>query len=327
MRLRPFATVSIAAASVVLLAGCAGIGGNAATPSASPSATAPVDLCDAMADPGAASDAVTVTGDAGAAPEVSFDSPLTVDDVQVTMLDEGDGEPLVAGDYISFAFNAFSAETGEPLGTAGYEPGEMLPVQISSQSGLGQLLGCSAPGTRVVATFPAAEATDTTQAAPAEVYVIDLLSVVPTAAWGTPQDPVDGMPVVSLADDGAPLIEIPDADPPIETEVATLKKGEGAEVATGDSVLIQFRGMRWSTGKLFDGGDTWDGGTPYSAQTTGFVPGFQKALEGHTVGSQVLVVIPPVDGYGEGEINETDLKGETLVFVVDILGVQHVQSE
>lgn len=326
MRLRPFATVSIAAVSAVLLAGCSGLGGNTPTPTSSPTPEAVVDLCDAMAAPGAASDAVEVTGEAGSKPEVSFASPLEVDDVQVTVLDEGSGDPLEAGDFISFAFNAFSAESGDSLGTAGYEAGEMLPVQISAQSGLGQLLGCSAPGTRVVATFPASEATETTQAAPAEVYVIDLLSVVPTAAWGEPQDPVAGMPVVTLEDDGTPQIEVPDADPPTETEVATLKKGDGAEVKTGDSVLIQFRGARWSTGKLFDGGDTW-GDKPYSAQTTGFVPGFQKALEGHTVGSQVLVVIPPADGYGEGEINETDLKGETLVFVVDILGVQHVQSE
>jgi peptidylprolyl isomerase len=52
------------------------------------------------------------------------------------------------------------------------------------------------------------------------------------------------------------------------------------------------------------------------------VAGFQQALEGQTVGSQVLVVIPPAAGYGEGEINDQDLTGETLVFVIDILGVQ-----
>ena len=40
------------------------------------------------------------------------------------------------------------------------------------------------------------------------------------------------------------------------------------------------------------------------------------------MGSQVLVTMTPADGYGEGEINANDLKGETLVFVVDILGAQ-----
>ncbi|WP_148285558.1 FKBP-type peptidyl-prolyl cis-trans isomerase, partial [Microbacterium sp. B24] len=86
-------------------------------------------------------------------------------------------------------------------------------------------------------------------------------------------------------------------------------------------VLVQYTGVRWSDGKTFD--STWDkGGVPTSFTTTGVVPGFRKALEGQTVGSQVLVTMPPADGYGEGEINTNDLKGETLVFVVDILGAQ-----
>ena len=51
-----------------------------------------------------------------------------------------------------------------------------------------------------------------------------------------------------------------------------------------------------------------------------------RFLEGQTVGSQVLVVIPPKDGYGEGDINANDLKGETLVFVVDIIGAQKAQG-
>ena len=56
--------------------------------------------------------------------------------------------------------------------------------------------------------------------------------------------------------------------------------------------------------------------------TTELIAGYKEALEGQTVGSQVLVVIPPEFAYGEGEINEDDLTGETLVFVVDILDTQ-----
>ncbi|WEK13941.1 MAG: FKBP-type peptidyl-prolyl cis-trans isomerase [Candidatus Microbacterium phytovorans] len=322
MRLRPLVTVSIAAASAVLLAGCSGLGGNAASPA--PTSTAAVDLCDAMAPSGAASESVTVGGDFGSAPTIEFDSPLKVDELQATVLTEGDGEQTSAGDYISYALTAYGADEGDELVTLGYKPGELMPSQISAESPLGQILGCNGPGTRVVATFPATPATETAAAIAAEVYVIDVLDIVPTAAWGASQDPVDGMPVVTLAEDGTPSVEIPDADPPTETEVATLKKGDGYEVQDGDYVLIQYYGVRWSNGEVFD--QTWDG-TPYAAQTTGFVEGFQKALTGFPVGSQVLVVIPPAEGYGEGEINETDLKGETLVFVVDILGAQHVESE
>lgn len=323
MRLRPLATVSIAAASVLLLAGCSGSADDPTSPS--PTASAAVDLCDAIAPSGSASEAITVDGDFGAAPKVTFDSPLQVDQLQATVLTEGDGEPTEAGDYVQYALTAIGAETGEEIVAIGYEPGELLPSQISSENPLGQILGCHPAGTRVTATFPATAATENQQAIASEVYVIDLLSVVPTAAWGEPQDPVDGMPVVTLADDGAPSIEIPEGDAPTETKVATLKEGDGYEVQAGDGVLIQYSGVRWSTGEVFD--ETWNGGSPYTAATSNFVPGFQKALEGQKVGSQVLVVIPPADGYGEGEINETDLKGETLAFVVDILGAQHVEAQ
>jgi len=325
VRLRPFVTVSIAAASAVLLAGCSGLGGTTASPTPTGTATAAVDLCDAIAPSGAASESVTVDGEVGSAPTISFDAPLQVDELQATVLQEGDGEPTQAGDYVQYALTAYGADEGEEFVTLGYEPGELLPSQISSDSPLGQILGCNAPGSRVVATFPATPATETSEAIASEVYVVDLLAVVPTAAWGEPQDPVSGLPVVTLADDGAPTIEIPDADPPAETEVATLKEGDGYTVQDGDYVLIQYSGVRWSNGEVFD--ETWNGKAPYAAQTTGFVEGFQKALVGFPVGSQVLVVIPPAEGYGEGEINESDLKGETLAFVVDILGAQHVETE
>ncbi len=321
MRLRPLATVSIAAVSALLLAGCTG----AANDTPSPSASASGDLCSAIASSGSASESITVEGEAGKAPKVSFEAPLEVTGLEATVLDKGDGEATQAGDYVQYALSAYSAETGEELVTLGYEPGELLPSQISPDNPLGQILGCSAPGTRVAATFPETPATDSSQAIASEVYVLDLLSVVPTAAWGEPQDPVSGMPVVTLAEDGAPTIEIPDADAPTETTVETLKEGDGYTVQAGDYVLIQYSGARWSNGEVFD--ETWNGKSPYTGQTTGFVKGFQKALEGHKVGSQVLVVIPPADGYGEGEINTEDLKGETLVFVVDILGAQHVEAE
>ena len=84
---------------------------------------------------------------------------------------------------------------------------------------------------------------------------------------------------------------------------------------------MQYTGVKWSDGSVFD--SSWENGAPASFQTTGVVDGFRQALEGQTVGSQVLVVIPPALGYGEGEINDDDLVGETLVFVVDILGTQH----
>jgi peptidylprolyl isomerase len=216
---------------------------------------------------------------------------------------------------VTYALTAFNSETGEKLGSIGYGEDPVLPVQISPDNPVGQILGCAAPGTRVVVAYPPADPN------PGQVYVFDFIATVPNAAWGEQQEPVAGMPEVTLADDGAPTIEIPDGDAPADLELATLKKGDGAVVASGDTVLVQYIGVKWSDGTVFD--SSWENGAPASFQTTGVVDGFRQALEGQTVGSQVLVVIPPALGYGEAGSSDNELAGETLVFVVDILGTQH----
>lgn len=314
MRLRPLAALSAVALSAILLAGCSGGGGGDASPSASASAAA--DLCSSAAPSGAVSDGITVTGDFGTVPTVDFTKPIDTTDLtlQRTVQTKGTGAAIAAGDFVSYAATILDGATGSVLSQAGYTPGEILPEQISP-SNLGQIFGCATVGSRL--TLATATGNETT---PSVVYVIDVLGITPTAAWGEEQAPVAGMPTVSLGDGGAPAITIPEGQtPPTETQVATLKKGDGPVVQAGNQVLLQYTGVRWSNGETFD--STWDkGGVPTSFATNKVVAGFQKALEGQTVGSQVLVTMTPADGYGEGDINTTDLKGETLVFVIDILG-------
>ena len=95
------------------------------------------------------------------------------------------------------------------------------------------------------------------------------------------------------------------------------------QAKSGDTVRIHYTGTL-KDGSVFD--SSWEAGTPASFQTTGVVDGFRQALEGQTVGSQVVVVIPPAAGYGEEGSSDNELAGETLVFVVDILGTQHAAA-
>lgn len=308
MRLRRLTVLSVAAVSALLLAGCSGT-------TEAPAEETSSALCAGQAASGEASESVTVEGAVGEAAAATFEAPLEVSELQVTTLEEGDGDQIAVGDFIAYTLTAYDAESGEELTSMGYEPGQILPTQITEGTVFSQVFGCSTVGSRVVAAFPA----DETVAS--EVYVLDLLSVVPTAAWGEEQEPVEGMPTVELAEDGTPTITVPETDAPTETEIAVLTKGDGYEVQEGDNLLIQFRGARWSTGEVFEGGDTWESGSPYIGQMQ-FIEGFQQAIVGQPVGSQVIVVIPPAAGYGEGEINADDLVGETLVFVIDILGAQ-----
>jgi len=305
VRFRPLAVTTVAAAALAL-AGCA------AGPEPAPTGAA-ASLCDAVAPAGAASDAVEVSGEVGVQPTARFAAPLTVDDVQSTVVVAGSGERVDSGQFVTYAVTAFDAQSGALVDSAGYAPGEILPSQISPDSVIGRVLGCATVGTRVAATLPA------TGSSAAAVYVIDLLGITPTAAWGEPQQPRPGAPEVDVQDDGAPIITIPAGDPPTDVAVDTLRRGDGPVVQPGDSVLVQYTGARWSDGSVFD--SSWDRGTPASFVTTQVVDGFRQALEGQSVGSQVLVVVPPAFGYGAAEGNE--LQNETLVFVVDILGTQH----
>ena len=51
------------------------------------------------------------------------------------------------------------------------------------------------------------------------------------------------------------------------------------------------------------------------------IPGWDKGLVGQHIGSRVLLVIPPADGYGKTGNPQAGIKGtDTLVFVVDVLG-------
>ena len=50
------------------------------------------------------------------------------------------------------------------------------------------------------------------------------------------------------------------------------------------------------------------------------IPAWDEGLVGQTVGSQVLLVVPPDKGYGADGNPDIGVKGtDTMVFVVDIL--------
>ena len=52
------------------------------------------------------------------------------------------------------------------------------------------------------------------------------------------------------------------------------------------------------------------------------IPGWKKGLMGETGGCRVLLIVPPADAYPNGSINPPVKKGETLIYVIDILSAQ-----
>lgn len=308
-RALPILTV---AALAVALVGCAA---DAPAPETSDEPAA-----DACVAPGASSDAVNVTGEFGSAPTVEFDAPLDASSSERTIVVEGSGEQLAAGAVASLHYTAYNGTTGESLGSTSYEPGDEIPYLVGGASTLAALedaVVCTPVGSRVVGVSAAPDGFSDIAAGEAIVFVVDVLDAA-TRASGEPQDPVEGMPTVELETDGTPEITVPSGfETPSESRSAVLIQGDGREVGATDHVYLHYRGIDAATGETFD--QSW-GRAPLANSASGFIPGFTNALVGQKVGSQFIVVIPPVEGYGEAsEANTHDLAGKTLVFVVDVL--------
>lgn len=306
MRVRSIAALSVAVASALLLAGCTGPDGTDEAGAGG--------MCDAAAPSGAASEGVEVGGAAGAAPTVTFDTPLEVTEVERTVVTEGEGAAVGAGDYVQYALAAFDAASGEQLGVMGYDA-PIQPQQTSPESALGAFFGCATVGSRVVVTLPANESGGE---APA-VYVLDLLDATPADEWCMPEPFGPERPAVEFDEQGAPTVTVPAVESPAHTNLEVLVAGDGDVVEPGDEVEVHYEGVRWSDGTVFD--SSWERGTSLSFATDGVVAGFGRALEGQKVGSTVLVAMPAMCGYGVTGTSQHELDGEALVFVVQILGV------
>lgn len=140
-------------------------------------------------------------------------------------------------------------------------------------------------------------------------------SLALTKATGEAQPVQTGFPTISLADNGEPTIKQVGGAAPAEFKLATTIKGTGNVVTLSDLVTVHYSGWVWG-GDLFD--SSWTRGEPAQFSLQQVIPGFTKALEGQTVGSQVIAVIPPAEGYGEQEVGGIPANS-TLIFVVDIL--------
>ncbi|MEV7423162.1 MULTISPECIES: FKBP-type peptidyl-prolyl cis-trans isomerase [unclassified Streptomyces] len=130
----------------------------------------------------------------------------------------------------------------------------------------------------------------------------------------------NGLPAISA---GAKFGEKPTLDkgegtPPKELKVDVLSQGDGAKVAKGEAIQVNYLGQSWDSAKPFD--NSFDRKQPFDL-TLGagmVIKGWDQGLEGQKVGSRVELGIPPDLGYGAQ--GQGDIKpNSTLVFVVDIL--------
>ncbi|MEI5099639.1 FKBP-type peptidyl-prolyl cis-trans isomerase [Streptomyces sp. PmtG] len=154
------------------------------------------------------------------------------------------------------------------------------------------------------------------------VFVVDIVNTYgpKSSAKGkdVAQDNKD-LPKVGTNTDGkAPSVDVPKAAAPKKVVATYVIEGDGDEVKESDSLLCQYKGVLWSDGKEFD--SSYKRKQLAQFQLAQVVPGWRKGLTGKKVGSRVLVVVPPKDGYADKPPQGSPIKKDsTLVFAVDIL--------
>ena len=119
-----------------------------------------------------------------------------------------------------------------------------------------------------------------------------------------------------------PDIEIPEGAPSYQLEIEDLVVGEGEEAVAGKMVDVHYVGVAWSTQQEFD--SSWDRGStfPFALGKGKVIPGWDQGVAGMKVGGRRRLTIPPDLGYGQRGAGGVIKPGETLVFIVDLVGVR-----
>lgn len=293
--------------------------------------------CTPVVPTGESAGYVEATGSFGSQPEVEFPTPLQTDGAQQAVIDAGEGDPIARGQIVDFQVSLFNGENGELITASAYDD-EEAPLRRTAGAELDLLaeaVQCAQVGSRIAVTGTIADVFGADTLDPslglgnddAVVMVLDVQAAYLGRATGIPQLGASGIPAVVTTPDGIPGVTIPNEEPPTELRSHTLVLGQGPAIEEGDRAVVHYTGLLWSTRTVFD--SSWDRGAPATLTITSFdndpngvVAGLAEGLVGRTVGSQVIVVIPPELGYPTGQAPATIPDGSTMVFVVDILGIE-----
>lgn len=119
-----------------------------------------------------------------------------------------------------------------------------------------------------------------------------------------------------------PEVEFPATEPTGELQIRDLIVGDGEEAKAGQQAIVHYVGVAYSTGEEFDA--SYNRGAPFTfGLGEGMViAGWDQGVQGMKVGGRRELIIPPHLGYGDRGAGGVIKGGETLIFVVDLLGLR-----
>jgi len=276
---------------------------------------------------------IAVSGAFGTKPTITIPNIKPAANVQVHQLISGHGALVAKGDLAIADLTAYTWSGTTHKKVSQLSTGQPQPLTVGSTiPGLDKSLAGSRVGSRLLITIPPKDGFGSrgnsqlgVSGSDTLVFVVDVLgSYQKTASAHGTREVVNGMglPTVGTSSPGtAPPVHIPQSGPPATLQTQTLIRGTGPVVKKGKLLIAQYEGVIWGSGKVFD--SSWKRHAPAGFQigTGQVIKGWDTGLVGKRVGSRVLLVVPPADGYGTQGSSQAGIKGtDTLVFVVDILG-------
>jgi FKBP-type peptidyl-prolyl cis-trans isomerase len=313
----------------LVIAGC---GSSKPAASASSSSSAAANNSNANAS-------VTVAGTFGTTPVVKIPKLHADNKLTVKTVIQGTGPTVTKTDAMAANFVLYFWDGSSSTLKANTFTSNPTVIGGTMLPGLESALIGQKVGSRVLDVVPPADGYSAAERAQLGigntttlVFVIDMLKSYPdtASASGTQESNGGGsLPTVTAHAGSAPTITVPSAKPPTTLVTTTLIKGSGPKLAKGEYVVAQYTGYIWRTPKApFQ--TSWpqsgQAGSPFGfvmdASPEQVIPGWDTGLAGQTVGSRVMLVIPPKDGYGSAGVSQGNVKitgTDTLVFVVDII--------
>lgn len=277
---------------------------------------------------------VSAEGPVGEELEVAYDGKVTAEEAQTEVLEEGDGNPVEANTTILMHLYIGNGTSGkQSINT--YEQGKAVSVKMSEDqlfkpvldAVVGQKSGSRIAVAASVEDVWGAQGQPQLQlkASDTAVFVADIVSVEPVDVLdgpeGEPVEPPKDAPKVIEEDGQVTGLDWSDAPKkaPKELEVITLVEGDGPEVGAQEMVTFDYFGAVWGEKKPFDESFSREP-TAFAVGVNSLIPAWDEQIPGLKQGSRVMIIAPPESAYGDQDQPNIP-GGSTLVFVVDVLGV------
>lgn len=324
IRRRTLLTSALAVSTALGAAAC-GSSGTSTSGSATSGSSAPASSGAPSASAGAskgvpaatALKSVTVSPTVGQAPKVTFTAPLAFTGTGSKIITRGTGAAIHDGDCLGMHTAYIGAQDGATLQSS-WEGGPGSFLLVSEKVNGAETVAFLTDATVGSRVAMAGTVSNSSGEQLQVIQVSDIVSVALKKAQGTAQKAPAGMPTFTVDASGKPtLTGRPSTAVPRATSATVTVQGTGAVTKKGDTLAMHYSGWKLGDGAAFD--SSWGRGEPFSFTlgTGGVIKGWDTALVGKKVGSQVLMVIPPAEAYGT---SGNELSRETLIFVADILG-------